>query len=87
MRRETIRELTRAMPFVPFRVYLSPGETFEIRHPDMVVASPGAVSMAVPNPPGTPGGDERAIHLSLYHIQKIETLPTPATPAGANGTG
>lgn len=87
MRLEDIRSLTRKQPFEPFRVFLSNGQTFDIFHPDMIVASPGAAYIAVPPPAGAPDATDRVVIVSLYHIQKIEHLPTPATPAGTNGAG
>ena len=47
MRREDIRDLTRAMPFQPFRVFLTTGETFDIQHPDMIMATLGTAHIAV----------------------------------------
>src|SRR5687768_10982415 len=86
MRLEDIRSLTRAVPFRPFRVFLSTGETFDIRHPDMIMASLGAAHIATPPPGGTADQADRATIVSLIHIQKIEYLPGPA-PAqpGTNG--
>lgn len=87
MRLDDIRTLTRAVPFRPFRVFVSTGETFDIHHPDMILATLGAVVIGVPSPGGQADAAEQARMVSLYHIQKIETLPTPAPPAGANGVG
>ena len=33
MRRKDIRDLTRAKLFVPFRLFLTNGERFDVRHP------------------------------------------------------
>ena len=43
MRLEGIRSLTRATPFAPFRVFLTNGETYDVWHPDMIVATLGAL--------------------------------------------
>lgn len=85
MRREDIRELTRAVPFKPFRVYISTGETFDIYHPDLIVATAGAAHIAYPSHDARPDNPDQARIVSLYHIQKIEMLPTPTAPAGTNG--
>lgn len=87
MRREDIRELTRAVPFVPFRIFISTGETFDIHHPDMVWPTNGAVHIGIPAPGGPADAPDSGRMVSLYHIQKIETLPTPTPPAAANGAG
>ncbi len=87
MRREDIRELTRAVPFQPFRVYISTGETFDIYHPDLIVATTGAAHIAYPSPETRPDNPDQVRIVSLYHIQKIEPLPAPAAPPGSNGSG
>ena len=87
MRREDILSLTKAVPFQPFRVYVSNGETFDVHHPDMILATPGAVHIGFPAPGSAADAVDQVRIVSLYHIQKIETLPTPAAPAGANGAG
>jgi len=87
MRVEDIRQLTRAQPFKPFRVFLSNGESFDIRHPDLILATLGSVHIAAPSPDSTPEDPGSVRIVSLYHIQKIEFLPaTPAAQAGANGS-
>jgi hypothetical protein len=87
MRRDDIRDLTRSVPFQPFRVFLTSGETYDIHHPDMIVATLGAAHIAVPSPSGPPDAAERVKIVSLVHIQKIEFLSAapPAQP-GANGS-
>lgn len=87
MRHTDIRDFTRAVPFVPFRLFLSSGETFDIHHPDMVVATPGTVHIGVPAPGDDPDAANRVKVVSLYHVVKGECLPTPtATPPATNGT-
>ena len=87
MRLEDIRSLTRKLPFQPFRVFLSNGQTFDIFHPYMILATPDAAHISVPSDDGPQRVKDEAVIVSLYHIQKIEPLPTPAPPAGANGPG
>ena len=84
MRIEDIRALTRATPFRPFRVYLTIGETYDVHHPDMLLATLGAVHIAAPTQGGQPndGGSVRIV--SLVHIVKIEYLP-PSAPVNSNG--
>ena len=81
-----IQNLTRAVPFQPFRVFLTTGETFDIHHPDMILATLGSAHIAVPPPNGPPDDVYRVKIVSLVHIQKFEFLPnaTPAQP-GTNG--
>ena len=84
MRMEDIRKLTRAVPFAPFRVFLTSGETYDVRHPDMIVASHGAAFISRPTPAGAESGEVDIV--SLVHIMKIEYLPGPtAAQPGSNG--
>ncbi len=74
MRPEDILELVRATPFEPFRVYLSDGAVFEIRHPDMAIVQRSKVTVAVPGPEGPDDPAERTVNCALIHITRTETL-------------
>lgn len=84
MRREDIRDLTRAAPFEPFRVFLTSGETLDVWHPDMIIATPGAAHIAEVSPNGPRDAAERVKIVSLVHIMKIEKLP-PSVHSTVNG--
>ncbi len=47
MRPEDILEILRNKPFEPFRVYLTDGAVYEIRHPDMAIVQRSKVTVAV----------------------------------------
>lgn len=82
MRLEDIRALTRATPFRAFRVYLTNGETYDVHHPDMLLATLGAVHIAAPVPGGVPSDGGAVRIVSLVHIVKIEYLqPIPSNGA------
>ena len=86
MRLEDIRQLTRAVPFRPFRIFLTNGEQYDVAHPDMIMPTLGAAVISAPAPgvPANLGGSFRIV--SLVHIGKIEFLTPPAAPtAGTNG--
>ena len=86
MRLEDIRQLTRAQPFVPFRVHITSGESYDITHPDMLVSTLGSICVAAPDPqhPLSDGTGSFRIH-SLYHVHTIELLKTPPSKPGSNG--
>jgi hypothetical protein len=85
VRLDDIRQLTRAQPFRPFRVFLTNGETYDIRHPDLILATLGAAHIAAPEPDGPPDQLGSVRIVSLVHILKIEYLPAPSSQPGANG--
>lgn len=74
MRREDIRDLTRAVPFRPFRMTLTNGEEIDVKHPEMVIPSLGAVYVEPSSIEQKPENTKEAVLVSLVHILKIEYL-------------
>ncbi len=74
MRPEDILEMLRVQPFEPFRVYLSDGAVYEIRHPDMAIAQRSKVTVGVPGPTGADMPAERTVNCALIHITRTELL-------------
>jgi hypothetical protein len=81
MRAEELMGLLRTRPFVPLRIHLTGGQTYDIQHPDQVLVLRQRVDIGLPPNPAT-GVLERVEHCSLLHIVRVEELPPP-TPAGA----
>ncbi len=81
MRPEDILEILRSTPFEPFRVYLTDGAVYEIRHPDMAIVQRSKVIVAVPGPAEPDGPAERTVNCALIHITRTELLN------GKNGRG
>lgn len=74
MRPDDLLELLRAAPFEPFRIHLSDGAVFEIRHPDMAIVQRSKVTIAVPGPKRPDGPAERTVNCALVHITRTEML-------------
>jgi hypothetical protein len=77
MNAQDLKGLLEASPFLPFRVHLSNGQSFEVKHPDFVALFRSHLLLLVPSP------DERTImdhaeYISLLHIARIEQLPVTA---------
>ena len=73
---DSILAMLESKPFVPFRVVTSSGENYEIRPPEMAVATKAQMAIALPDPDGTPS---RLQLLSTLHITALEPLdPQPA---------
>jgi len=73
MRPDDLLSWTRATPFVPFRIRLNSGRTFDIRHPEMLRV--GRSSVNVYTFAGEPTDPfERMDMLSLILIESIEPL-------------
>lgn len=74
---DSILAMLESRPFIPFRVVTSSGERYEIRHPEMAVATKAQMAIAMPDPDGTPS---RLQLLSTLHITALEPLdPQPAS--------
>lgn len=80
MRPEDILELLRAMPFEPFRLHLSDGSSFDIRHPDMAIVQRSKVTVGVPGDAGEMGPVERTVNCALVHITRTELMNGAAKP-------
>ncbi len=79
MRPEELRSLLGARPFVPFRLYLTDGAQYDVRHPDlMLVGGRTAIVGQSSDPSNT--FYEIYTTVVLFHIVRVEPLPA-ATPA------
>ena len=74
MRPDDLLELVRAQPFEPFRVHLSDGAAYDIRHPDMVIVQRSKIIVSVPGPDGPDRPAERTVNCALIHISRTEML-------------
>lgn len=78
MTTQTFRDLLVAQPFKPFRLAMSSGQTFEVRHPEMAFVSKTSIYVGVDvDDDGVPA--EFRI-LSLLHVTAIEPLGAITTP-------
>lgn len=82
MRAEELLELIRVRPFVPLRVHMTDGQTYDIRHPDQVLVLRGRVDIGVGADPAT-GVLDRVEHCSLLHVVRVEQIGEGSP--GSNG--
>jgi len=80
-------ELTAAIrrPFVPFRLNLTEGSTYDVNHPEFCIVGRRSVIVGL-----APLGDEEhlfdhSVTMDLFHIVKLEPLDAP-TPPKSNGS-
>ena len=72
MNPETLREQIRKQPFEPFRVYLSDGSHYDIRHPEMIAISRRDVAIAIGL--GTDELPDRLATCDPLHIVRVEPI-------------
>jgi hypothetical protein len=67
---EHILQHVRREPFEPFRVFISDGKAYEVRHPEMILVSRREVVIAVPADEGEL--PEHTAFCDPLHITRIE---------------
>ncbi len=86
MRPEELMQLLRRRPFVPLRIHVPGGTTYDIRHPDSVLVLRGSVDIGVGADPQT-GVLEGVEAVALIHIVRVQQLSdAPSADAGTPET-
>jgi hypothetical protein len=70
---EDFMRLLRTRPFVPLRIHMTDGTTFDITHPEQVLVLRSRIDIGLQPDPET-GILEKVEHCSLLHIVRIEEL-------------
>ena len=73
MRAEEFVQLLRRAPFVPIRIHLTDGKTFDIRHPELVWVLRSRIDIAIRGDASL-GLVDRVEYCSLLHVVRIEDL-------------
>jgi hypothetical protein len=74
---QNFRELLTAQPFQPFRIVMSSGKAYEVRHPEMAFLSRTSIYVGVDIADDNVPADYRIC--SLLHVTAIEPLTSVAT--------
>src|SRR5260221_6969533 len=70
-------------PFHPFRLHLSDGAVYDVRHPEFCLVGIRTTEVVIP-PPDDTEGSEKSFRIDNLHITQLEQLPMPVNPT-ANG--
>ncbi len=81
MRLEDLQDVLRRRPFRPFRLVVSSGFTFEVRHPALCVPGRRSVFVGTPAPGEVEPVYDRFTIVDLAHVTHIEPLEPPAAVA------
>jgi len=73
VRPEDVRGHVAEKPFKPFRIFMSDGATFDVRHPELCIIERSSVYVVIPNR-RQPWLTDRLAHCALIHITRIEPL-------------
>jgi hypothetical protein len=82
---QELAEALRRQPFVPFRLTLTEGRTYEARHPEMCLVGRRSAVLGFPGLGDTELLYDRSVTVDLLHVVKLEPLEG-AQPPGTNGT-
>jgi hypothetical protein len=80
MRRDDLTEALQANPFRPFRLYVSDGSTYQIRHPEMMMVTRQSVIVGILDSGGNGASEnaypeiERSTTVDLLHVTQMEEL-------------
>jgi hypothetical protein len=85
MRPDDILELLRVQPFQPFRLRLTDGMVYEIRHPEMIKVGRSKAWVFFHESDDPLRLLLRSEAISLLHITRLEPMDTPAKAPGAAG--
>jgi hypothetical protein len=84
MRAEELMQVVRRRPFEPFRILLTTGQTYDIRHPELIWVFRQCADIALDPDPKT-GVIDREERISLLHVVRIEGLERPVQHGSGNG--
>jgi hypothetical protein len=82
MRDDDLLALLRQRPFQPFQMHLTNGTTYEIRHPELVMAGRSRAVVGAPSARHPPPAIEKCDWVALLHITRLE----PIEPSTASST-
>ncbi len=81
MRLDEFKELLRRRPFQPFRLHLTGGVTFEVRHPELAILGRASVLLRVPIKELPMPLAYRRVIVTLIHIVYVDFIEPAASPS------
>lgn len=83
MSAEELHASLRQQPFEPFRIMLSDGTSYDVRHPDLLWVGQRSAYVGLNGEPGQTLF-ERSVKLDLLHITQVYPLDASASPPKNN---
>lgn len=75
MTHEELHDVAKRQPFKPFRLHLTTGATYDIRHPDLIMVGRRSAVIGIAKAPDGTTYD-RLFQIDLLHIVGVEDLPS-----------
>jgi hypothetical protein len=79
MRPGDIRVFLQRQPFQPFRITLTDGRTYEVRHPELVMVGRSSLVIGFPAPGDVEPVYDRFVTVSLLNVMQMEPLEAAGT--------
>jgi hypothetical protein len=79
MRPEDVRAFLQQQPFQPFRLTLTDGRTYEVRHPELAMVGRSSMIIGLPAPGDPEPVYDRSVTVSLLHIMQMQPCETRGT--------
>jgi hypothetical protein len=80
MTRNDLLKRVKQRPFVPFRLVLTEGTAYDVKHPEQVMVARDSAVIGLPGQP-TEEFFETTVLVDLFHIVRLEPLPAQAATA------
>ena len=77
---EELATALRRQPFVPFRITLTEGSNYDIRHPELCMAGRHSAVIGITAPDDPDRLFERSVTVDLIHIVRLETIEPASRP-------
>jgi hypothetical protein len=71
---ENLLELVRHRPFEPFRLIVTDGKTYDVRHPETILVTRRTIFVSVPHQNQEQPPFDRVDIVSLLHVTRLEPL-------------
>ena len=84
MRPEDVLLFVQQRPFQPYRITMGGGQTYDVRHPEMVAVSRTVMAVGIP-PSDEFSVPDRLVTIALVHIVQIEPLPIGKPKSNGQG--
>jgi len=79
---KALLERVRQRPFKPFRLIVTEGASYEVRHPELLVVGHREVFIGLPALQ-TDELFDTSVLVDLLHVVRLEPLPVPGSAQGA----
>jgi len=83
---EELRDTLQQKPFEPFRIVMTDGDGFDIRHPDLLWVGKRTAYVGLTGQPGQTFF-ERAVKVDLLHIIRTVPLDSASAPPSNGSAG